>query len=251
MFTKEPRYSVGKKKDKLTILRKEKLDGIWYWWCQCDCGNKKFIRYTNFYQIKSCGCSIKDRPNLFKHGLSRTRFYHIFAMMKQRCNNPNSDAYFRYGKRGIRVLWESLEEFKNDMYLSYIKHCVEFGEKETSLDRIDNDGDYCKENCRWATHKEQANNTKANIRIRQMPGLHLKVAFIALAIGAPISFEEKILNLIHKLPPKQAKILDLRFNQFKTLGAIAEEFGYCKERVRQLQNIALKKLIPLILDSAP
>ena len=99
------------------------------------------------------------------HGMTGTRFNHCYKGLSQRCTNKNLPCYKRYGGRGIKNLWNSFEEFRDDMYESYIKHVEEFGEKETTLDRIDVNGDYCKENCRWTTYKEQANNTRQNRKI--------------------------------------------------------------------------------------
>lgn len=151
---------------KLKIIKREILEGKAYFWCQCECGVKKFILCRNLKYTKSCGCSKKISNGRKKtHDLSRTRFYHIWAMMNQRCKNKNHSAFHRYGGLGIKVCWKNFEQFKNDMYEDYLKHCNLFGIKNTTLDRVHNTGNYHKNNCRWATRKEQANNTKTNIKL--------------------------------------------------------------------------------------
>lgn len=154
----------GNKYGKLTVLKRlEKRNGDYYWSCLCDCGNKTIVKSGNLVSggVKSCGC-IASRLFLgkksIKHGMSHTRFNKIWRGILYRCRNPKSTNFKIYGGRGIKCEWKSFKEFKDDMYKSYKSHVKEFGEKNTSVDRIDNDGNYHRQNCKWSTRKEQANN---------------------------------------------------------------------------------------------
>jgi hypothetical protein len=91
----------------------------------------------------------------YKHGMRRTKFYQVWKGLKQRCNNPNSKFYFNYGGRGISVCdrWnESYQNFHDDMFSEY--------KEGLELDRIDNNGNYCKENCRFVTKQVNTSNRR-------------------------------------------------------------------------------------------
>jgi len=155
----------NKRFNRLKVLCNYKIiNGHTMWQCICVCGNKRYIDSYNLRKgfIKSCGCyrNEKNKTNNIKHGMHKTRFYKIWSGIVDRCNNNNSPVYNYYGNRNINVLWKFFEEFRDDMHRSYKKHCKDFGTKNTSIDRINNDGNYCKGNCRWATMKEQASNRR-------------------------------------------------------------------------------------------
>ena len=134
------------------------------WRCRCKCGNEVDVISTDltFWKTKSCGCRKLEKQT--HHNMHKTKFYSVWRHMKQRCTNIRKHNYKWYGGRGIKYdsTWEEFENFRDDLYESYLDHVKEYGEHNTSLDRIDVNGNYCKENCRWATLYEQSNNKRVN-----------------------------------------------------------------------------------------
>jgi hypothetical protein len=100
-----------------------------------------------------------------KHGMSRTHFYKRWHTILNRCENKKASNYKFYGGKGIKIEWKNFEEFKKDMYESYLEHVKKYGEKDTTLDRLNNNKNYCKENCQWATWDKQHKNTSKIINI--------------------------------------------------------------------------------------
>lgn len=123
------------------------------WKCLCDCGQTSKVPTTHLTtgHTKSCGCMERKT-----HDMSHSKPYKVWNNMKNRCSNPNVPRYKDWGGRGITYdpRWESFSSFWEDMKEGYMEGL--------SIDRIDNDKSYYKENCRWATRTDQQNNKRNN-----------------------------------------------------------------------------------------
>lgn len=150
----------GERFGRLTVLGLDHRTacGSMVYLCLCDCGNVTEVTSGNLspYGIKSCGCLRREvSGNLNRtHGLSKTKTYRSWDAMKQRCYNSNSDGYKYYGARGTKVCDRWLNSFEN--FLEDMGECPEGME----IDRILSNLDYCKDNCRWATHQVNMDNEK-------------------------------------------------------------------------------------------
>lgn len=156
---------IGQKFGRLIVIEEHsKKHRKIVWTCECECGNKVNVIGSDLIRGKtrSCGCLKKELHTT--HGMHNSRLYIIWTGMKQRVNNDKTG---NYGARGIKCCdeWESFINFYNDMAYEYEKHCKTHGENNTTLDRIDVNGNYCKDNCRWATYEVQGNNKRNNIKI--------------------------------------------------------------------------------------
>lgn len=152
---------VNKKFNRLTILSTETIKKKNYKkmaFCLCDCGSKRTIQYWRVVsgKTKSCGCLQREMAKT--HGLTKTRTYRIYRSMINRCYRKNNKDYYNYGGRGISICSSWHKSF-----ISFLKDMGHPPSEKHSIDRINNEHGYYKENCRWVTVKEQAKNKRTNI----------------------------------------------------------------------------------------
>ena len=184
----------GQKFGRLTVLKKaEKPKHLKakksYWLVRCECGNEKVLVRTALTcgNTLSCGCLMEEvrSERSATHRLSKSRFYNIWHCMKRRCENVNDNQYHNYGGRGIKLCdrWHKFENFRDDMYDSYLAFEAEHGKDTASIDRIDSNKNYEPSNCRWATQLQQARNRGNNISVKVNGVQYATLTEVAEAYG--------------------------------------------------------------------
>lgn len=156
----------GKTFNEFLVVRKTiRRNGSLHWECMCSCGKTLEVSGSSLRlgTSKSCGCHRLKVNKLGlsrrRHGMTRTKPYKSWAHMLERCNNSESKSYKDYGGRGITVCkkWEKFDGFWEDMQEGY--------SDGLTIDRIDVNGNYEKDNCKWSTHQEQSDNRRNTIMV--------------------------------------------------------------------------------------
>lgn len=214
--------------------------------CKCDCGTIKTVlgKCLRTGHTLSCGCLGYEhrRIGLTKHGYSFSRTYIIWAHIKSRCNDSNCKSYEHYGGRGISVCerWSKFENFLADM-----------GHRPNgkTIDRIDVNGNYEPSNCRWATWKEQANNTRKNVRLTYL-GRTQTISQWADELGIPRTairtryYKGQSIDQILAVPKLEPELI-IFMGKKRTYPEIAALVGipYVTLRWRIRKGIPLKKAV--------
>lgn len=168
----------------VTSLAGRSKRGVMRVWAKCDCGNEKVYQSNGLPRgvVVSCGCFNKDasKSRFTTHGQHNSPTYKTWQMLIQRCTNKSCESFCNYGGRGIRVC--------NSWRTSFTRFVADMGKRQAgySIERINNDGDYCPSNCMWASAGEQRRNTRRT-RLITYNGITLCMTDWAARIGVPMT----------------------------------------------------------------
>lgn len=211
------RVVIGNRYGSLVVKKQTGVDkhGCLLFLCKCDCGNEKEVasRYLTEGRIKSCGCKRSRSKNMY---LSPT--YKSWISAKQRCYNQSSSQYNNYGGRGIAMC----ERWKNS-FTAFLEDMGERPSKKHTLDRINVDGNYEPQNCRWATPIEQSNNRRNN-RILEVGDKRLSVAQFSRLYG--INYSNVMMELRNDKKPLE----------------IISKYGDCETLIKMRRERSMRNL---------
>jgi len=214
----EPESYVGKRYGRLLVVSAKRVKdsngrGRTVLDCICDCGSKKQVESSSAKSGKSLSCRcLRIDLNLktfTTHGeaskSARSDEYQIYMAMKNRCYLKSNKHYHLYGGRGIGMS----DEWKND-FMCFLSDMGRRPSPAHSIDRIDNEKGYSKENCRWATPKEQANNKRSTVRIEHY-GMMMTISEMASMYAIPFK------HLEYRIKKKKMGVADAVFSAAQSL----------------------------------
>lgn len=196
---------IGKKFGRLTVLdaireRSESGNSRWMWRCKCECGKESIITPNSivYGNTRSCGCLARERFVEFNksrsHKYNTTEYKKLwwkYYAIRNRCYNENSSRYKDYGGRGIKVYSEWNDNFDN-----FVEWALSNGYEEgLTIERVDVNGDYCPENCKFITLEEQANNKRNTVWV-EYRGERLSLATLCKNYG--LNYHSVHFRLYHR-----------------------------------------------------
>lgn len=215
------------------------------WICQCDCGNIHYVPSNHWKEIKSCGCFQREKNN---DSYSKTKLYSTWKSMKARCNIKSNPSYKNYGGRGISICEEWKDFFKFKEWAIQNGYDENKTRKKQTLDRINNNGNYEPNNCRWVNSFIQANNTSRNIWL-EYNGIRKTMAqwsrilkidykkFSNFIRTTKIRLIKKQQNIPDKVKKKVLQ-LDINNNPIKIFNSITEASKETKISITSISRVA-------------
>ena len=199
----------GQRFSRLTVLSRAPSKNRVRWFCRCDCGKDTVVTGDNLKsgEVQSCGCLGLDSQAARKVP-HRAALYTVWKNMIKRCFDPNNESFVRYGARNIYVC----ARWSHDFYAFY-QDVYPTWKLELTLERIDNNGHYNRQNCRWTTWKEQTRNTRKK-RIVLIDGIEGCMAEVCEKLNLSRKFLENHLYRYGATPQEAADA----FRLFKVNG---------------------------------